>query len=102
MNSLDITHEQNSEDLESIVKSVLLVARLGEADRRGWWGTQSFSAVGRVVLRTRLPRTWRMAAIELDTAAAANRHNEIMDRPNAVHLFSDNFWRMALAVRRPG
>jgi hypothetical protein len=32
-----------------------------------------------------------MAAVELDLAAAANRHDEIIDRPNAVHLFSDNW-----------
>jgi hypothetical protein len=32
-----------------------------------------------------------MAAVELDIAAAANRHNEVIDRPNAVHLFSDNW-----------
>lgn len=80
-----------SNDLAGIVRAVLLVARLGEADRQGWWGTQSFGAAGRVVLKQRLPRTWRMAAVELDIAAAANRHNEVIDRPNAVHLFSDNW-----------
>ena len=32
-----------------------------------------------------------MAAIELDIAAARNRHDEIIDRRNAVHLFSDNW-----------
>ncbi len=78
-------------ELTMIVQSVLLVARLGERDRHGWWGTQSFSAAGRVVLRQRLPRTWRMAAIELDIAAARNRHDEIIERSNAVHLFSDNW-----------
>lgn len=82
---------QELADLTNIVHSVLLVARLGEADRRAWWGTQSFGAAGRVVLRQRLPRTWRMAAIELDVAAARNRHNEVIDRPGAVHLFSDNW-----------
>ena len=30
-----------------------------------------------------------MAAVEIDIASAAQRHNEIIDRPNAVHLFSD-------------
>ncbi len=30
-----------------------------------------------------------MAAVEIDIASAAHRHNEIIDRPNAVHLFSD-------------
>ena len=76
---------------ETIVRSVLLVARLGEADRRGWWGTRSFGAAGRVVLGQRVPRTWRMAAAELDITSAQNRHDEVIDRRNAVHLFSDNW-----------
>lgn len=80
-----------ADPLSKIVRSVLLVARLGEADHRGWWATQSFGAAGRVVLGQRLPRTWRMAAIEVDIASARNRHNEVIDRPNAVHLFSDNW-----------
>lgn len=81
----------NSAALTEVVRAVLLVARLGEADRRSWWGTQSFGAAGRVVLKRRLPRTWRMAAVELDVAAARNRHDEIIERTNAVHLFSDNW-----------
>jgi hypothetical protein len=81
----------NSTALTEVVRAVLLVARLGEADRRSWWGTQSFGAAGRVVLKPRLPRTWRMAAAELDVAAARNRHDEIIERINAVHLFSDNW-----------
>lgn len=32
-----------------------------------------------------------MAAAELDLTAAANRHDEIIERRNAVHLFSDNW-----------
>ena len=32
-----------------------------------------------------------MAAVELDIAAAASRHNNVIDRPNAVHLFSDTW-----------
>ena len=78
-------------DLDAIVEDVVNVARLGEANARGWWGTQSFGAAGRVILQQRLPHTWRMAAVELDIAAAANRHNDVIDRPNAVHLFSDNW-----------
>ena len=77
--------------LQSVTRALLSVARLGEVDARGWWGTRSFGAAGRVVLKQRLPRTWRMAAIEIDIAAASNRHNEIIDRRNAVHLFSDNW-----------
>lgn len=32
-----------------------------------------------------------MAAVELDLASAVNRHNDAIDRPNAVHLFSDRW-----------
>jgi hypothetical protein len=32
-----------------------------------------------------------MAAVELDIKAATVRHNEVIDRPNAAHLFSDNW-----------
>lgn len=82
---------QENRLLTELIQTVLLVARLGETDRRSWWGTRSFGAAGRVVLKQRLPRTWRMAAAELDIAAARNRHDEIIERRNAVHLFSDNW-----------
>jgi hypothetical protein len=80
-----------TDDVDEIVASAIRVARLGEADLRNWWGSRSFSAAGRVVLKQRLPRTWRMAAVELDLASAVNRHNDAINRPNAVHLFSDRW-----------
>lgn len=86
-----MTKSAANQAMETTIRAVLLVARLGEADRRNWWGTRSFGAAGRVVLKQRLPRTWRMAAAELDIAAARNRHDEIIERRNAVHLFSDNW-----------
>lgn len=86
-----VTSAVATPDVDEIIASTIRVARLGEADLRNWWGSRSFSAAGRVVLRQRLPRTWRMAAVELDLASAANRHNDIIDRPNAVHLFSDRW-----------
>ena len=81
----------SASDVDEIVASTIRVARLGEADLRNWWGSRSFGAAGRVVLKQRLPRTWRMAAVELDLASAVNRHNDAIDRPNAVHLFSDRW-----------
>jgi len=78
-------------ELQTIVTTVLCVARLGEADRRGWWASHGFGAAGRVVLGQRMPRTWRAAATELDVASAANRHDEVIDRAGAVHLFSDRW-----------
>lgn len=81
----------DSTQLRSIVRTVLAVARLGEADRLGWWASHAFGAAGRVVLAQRMPSTWRLAAIELDISAAANRHDEVIARPDVVHLFS-NRW----------
>lgn len=79
------------EEIDEAVRLAINVTRLGEADMRNWWGSRAFGAAGRVVLKQRLPRTWRMAAVELDLASATNRHNETMSRTNAIHLFSDNW-----------
>ena len=78
-------------DIDTAVQLAIQIARLGEADCRNWWGSRAFGAAGRVVLKQRLPRTWRMAAVELDLASATIRHNEIMSRSNAVHMFSDRW-----------
>ena len=86
-----MTSAVSTSDVDEIVASTIRVARLGEADLRNWWASRGFSAAGRVVLKQRLPRTWRMAAVELDLASATNRHNEAINRSNAVHLFSDHW-----------
>lgn len=82
---------EETTEIDAAVALAISVARLGEADMRNWWGSRCFGAAGRVVLKQRLPRTWRMAAVELDLASAVNRHNDAIDRPNAVHLFSDRW-----------
>ena len=81
----------DSAKVDDVVRDTICVARLGEADLRNWWASRAFGTAGRVVLKQRLPRTWRMAAVELDLASATNRHNDVINRPNAVHLFSDNW-----------
>lgn len=86
-----ISVDDANASVKKAVELLLTVARLGEADHFGWWGTRSFGAAGRVVLRQRVPRTWQMAAIELDVASAQQRCNDALDRRNAVHLFSDNW-----------
>lgn len=87
----DMTAVGETTDIDAAVALAIAVARLGEADMRNWWGSRCFGAAGRVVLKQRLPRTWRMAAVELDLASAVNRHNDAIDRANAVHLFSDRW-----------
>lgn len=67
------------------------VARLGEVDLRGWWQGHALDRTGRYVLSGMFRRTWRAAALELDLAAASRMHDELLDRPTALHLFSDRF-----------
>lgn len=76
--------------VNSVVQLVLGVARLGEADLMGWWGSHGLDQVGSFVLKRTLPRTWRMAALELDVLSAHRRHDDALSsRRSALHLFSD-------------
>ncbi len=76
-------------ETESVVRLVLGVARLGEADLRGWWRSHGLDPSGRYVLSGLFPRTWRSAALQLDIVSAKRLHDELLGRPTAVHLFSD-------------
>jgi hypothetical protein len=76
-------------DTADAVRLVLGVARLGENDLRGWWQGHAMDRTGRYVLSGMFRRTWRPAALELDLAAAARMHNELLRRTTALHLFSD-------------
>jgi hypothetical protein len=84
--------------LDDAVRLVLGVARLGEADLAGWWGSHGLDSVGRYVLRRAFRRTWQVAALELDILSATRRHDEAADgRATALHLFCDElpFRRLA-------
>lgn len=93
-----MTVEVDHPATRQIVELVLMIARLGERDHRGWWQSRALGSAGRVVLRSRLPRTWRAAGIEVDIESARRRQNEIIDRNNAVHLFSD-VWQVGRWAR---
>lgn len=86
-------------DTQEMVRLVLGVARLGEADLRGWWRSHGLDRVGRYVLSGLFARTWRSAALELDIVSAARLHDELLGRSSALHLFSDHLpfrcWAMA-------
>lgn len=76
------------------------VARLGEVELRGWWRSHGLGQAGRYVLRDAFH--WRTAAatgLELDLLSASRRQEQLLDRPTALHLFSDwlPFRRMSLA-----
>ena len=82
------------------VQSVLVVARLGEADLRGWWACHGLDRVGAYVLRKAFPRTAGPAGLELDMLSARRRHDDALaGRASALHLFSDGlpFRRQASA-----
>ena len=69
---------------------LLGVARLGDRDLRGWWRSSAMDVdVGRFVLHNTFPRTGRLAAAELLVLSATRRHRQVLDRPNALHLFSE-------------
>lgn len=86
-------------DQQRVIDLVLGVARLGEAGLRGWWRSHGLDQAGRYVLGSSFPRTWRCAALELAIASAKRRHEEVLGRPTALHLFSDElpFRRLASA-----
>ena len=76
--------------VDSTVRLVLGVARLGEADLKGWWNCHGLSEVGRFVLDRAFPRTARSAGLELDLLSAGRRHDDALSgRTTALHLFSD-------------
>jgi hypothetical protein len=87
-------------DTDAVVRLVLGIARLGEADLAGWWSTHGLDRAGRYVLSRSFRRTWRSAALELDVLSATRRHDDALrGRRTALHLFSDElpFRRWALA-----
>lgn len=77
------------DETSDAVRLVLGVARLGENDLRGWWKGHALDRTGQYVLSGMFRRTWRPAALELDVAAAARMHDELLGRSTATHLFSD-------------
>jgi hypothetical protein len=69
---------------------LLGVARLGDRDLHGWWRSSAMDTdVGGFVLGNAFPRTGRIVAAELLILSASRRHAQVIDRRNAVHLFSE-------------
>ncbi len=79
-------HERDTAITTDVVRIVLGVARLGENDPRGWWNGHALDGTGEYVLSNMFRRTWRSAALELDVAAAARMHNQLLGRSTALHL----------------
>jgi hypothetical protein len=74
---------------DTLVKLLLGIARLGEADLFGWWRSRGLTETGEYVLGSALPRTWAWSALEGDVLSAVTRHEEVLGRPTAIHLFAD-------------
>ena len=87
---------------------LLGVARLGDGGARGWWRSSAMdSEVGGFILGNAFPRTARVAGAELALLSATRRHRQVLERPSAIHLFSDHLpfrqWTAAwLAEQKTG
>ncbi len=75
-------------DTDLAIRLVLGIARLGEQGMRGWWRSQGLGKGGQYVLKGAFPRTHGPAGLELDIISAAHRHEDLLARPTALHLFS--------------
>ncbi|MBX7132276.1 MAG: BrxE family protein [Fimbriimonadaceae bacterium] len=78
-------------DIDQAIVLVLGIARLGEQGLRGWWRSQGFGTGGQWVLGSAFPRTKLPVALELDILSAAHRHDDLLERSSALHLFSSAF-----------
>lgn len=78
-----------SYDVESMVaiRLVLGVARLGEADLAGWWSSQGLNTAVKFALAG-FRRTSSIVGAELALLSAIRRHQQVLPRTNAIHLFS--------------
>lgn len=81
-------------DLERLLKLRLVVGRIGEMDRAGWWNTRGqLGPLGAVALKRGLPRTHYFAQARSVFAVAAHRCSEVFDPPGSVTL-----WRLPADV----
>ena len=71
------------------IDMLLSVIRLGDADRLGWWRSHSMDETGKYLLAHMFPNTWMATGVELAMESSRIRHNMALNRPTAVHLFSD-------------
>lgn len=81
-------------DLERLLKLRLVVGRIGEMDRAGWWNTRGqLGPYGALALKRGLPRTHYFAQARSVFAVAAHRCAEVFDPPASVTL-----WRLPAEV----
>lgn len=71
------------------LNALLCVVRLGDADRLGWWRSHSVDGTAEYVLGESFPNTWMATGVELAMESARVRHEQLLERTTAVHIFSD-------------
>lgn len=71
------------------IDMLLAVIRLGDADRLGWWRSHSLDETGEYLLAHMFPSTWMATGVELAMESSRIRHTMALNRPTAIHLFSD-------------
>jgi hypothetical protein len=81
-------------DLERLLKLRLVVGRVGEMDRAGWWNTRGqLGLYGALALKRGMPRTHHFAQARSVFAVAAQRCAEVFDPPGSVTL-----WRLPIEI----
>ena len=82
-------------DLEWLLKTRTVIARIGEMDLAKWWNTNGqLGPQGASVLRRGFPRTHYFAQTRSVCMVAAARCAQIFDLPGSVTL-----WRLTDALR---
>lgn len=71
----------------TMIRLVMGVARLGEADLQAWWSSQGLNPAVEFAL-SGFRRTKQVVGAELALLSATRRHAQVLPRENAVHLFS--------------
>src|SRR6266508_6203883 len=90
------------------VQIPLAIVRLGDTDRLGWWRSHSVDETAEYVLGHAFPDTWMATGLELAMESARIRHDTALERPTAIHIFSDYLpfhrvlrsWLLELKVER--
>ena len=76
-------------DLDRLLKLRLVVARFGEGENAGWWGTKDIlGKYGALALSRGFPRTHLFAQARIAFAAATHRCNEIFNPPGCMTLWN--------------
>jgi len=74
-------------DLEAVLKLRCRIARLGENDAYHWWDSDAATETGLYVLKRLFPKTATWVGVEMAAAAARVRHEALLPKVRAVHLF---------------